>query len=706
MTYRPLIFMLLCTVLTQAALPQHSWAQETIKPNLVPEASSINTSAVKVDGPLSASHNDTQRPQKGATILALKASDDQLAQSVSKARAVKQVEAKAGTIPAEQIDEILHLAEAEMKSLAKSNDNKSGNQSDVDMTQGVSLNDIAPASGLFGKSKDKKGDESEESAAPLGQEQAATDEAKQDNKELSEEKDDARKDGVEDEADKAAAQSNDNQPVNNDTAISEKLDVDVSSKDMINIDLLDDDELMSEYVRAEIADALPKVIPQSYKQIEMSFAPLVKQVAPAVVNIHTKRVVTRRVSPFMNDPIFEQFFGGNMGMGGMSRRQVEGSLGSGVIVEKDGLIVTNAHVVKDAEEIIVVLPDGREYEARKALIDEPSDLALLRIDSEGVDLPFVTLRSSETSEVGDLVLAIGNPFGVGQTVTSGIISAQARASLNISDFNFFIQTDAAINPGNSGGPLLAMDGGVIGINTAIYSRSGGSLGIGFSVPSEMVASIIAAEKSRGGNINAPVIRPWMGITGQKLTKEISESLGLDTTQGVLIADIHIASPAIPAGLQVGDVVLSVNKKTVRDPSEMRYRMATLPMDVHANFETWRAGKILNIKVKAIAPPDKPARQETALSGNNPLSGATVLNINPAVIVEMGLKTSKGVVVKELKSNSYAARFLAPQDLIVGVNGRNVTDVDDLQKILKSSSGANGWNVTIERGGRSHQLVIR
>jgi serine protease Do len=446
-------------------------------------------------------------------------------------------------------------------------------------------------------------------------------------------------------------------------------------------------------------------VPESRAQISMSFAPLVKQVAPAVVNIYSKRVVTRRMSPFMSDPFFEQFFGDTFGFGGLTRKQVESALGSGVIVDDDGLIVTNAHVVRDSDEITVVLPDGREFEARKTLVDDPSDLALLRVELQSEKLPSVTLHPSETLEVGDLVLAVGNPFGVGQTVTSGIVSAQARSSLNINDFNFFIQTDAAINPGNSGGPLVDMRGGVVGINTAIFSRDGGSLGIGFAVPSEMVASIIAAEKSGADNGHG-VVRAWLGVTTQKITSDIADNLGLDMPQGVLIADMHPASPAMEAGLQVGDVVLSMNGKPVREPAEMRFRMATVPLGEEAVFVLQRRGAEKIVKVKAIAPPDKPPRNDTVLAGNTPLSGATIANVNPSVAVELGLSDENGVAIVNVDRRSQAARFVAPGDLVLSVNGRNVTDVNELLKVMETSSGANGWNLLLSREGRKRQIVVR
>ena len=453
------------------------------------------------------------------------------------------------------------------------------------------------------------------------------------------------------------------------------------------------------------AEAQDQTVPGNREQIQMSFAPLVKKVAPAVVSISTKRVITQRVSPFASDPFFDRFFGQNFG-GGLTRKRVQGALGSGVIVEADGLVVTNAHVIRGAEEITVVLADGREFDAKAVLTDEPSDLALLRVDAGGEALPHVTLESSEKLEVGDLVLAIGNPFGVGQTVTSGIVSAVARSNLNINDFNFFIQTDAAINPGNSGGALVAMDGGVIGINTAIFSKTGGSLGIGFSIPSEMVASVIAAEKS-GQSGDRGIVRAWTGIVAQKVTPDIAESLGLKTPHGVLIADMHPASPAKKAGLQTGDVVLAVNGKPVREPADMKFRMATVPLGSEAEFEVLRKEKTVTLHVAAIAPPDDPPREETLLSGNHPLSGATVANINPTVAVELGLGGEEsGVVVVSVDRRGQAVRIVSPGEIIIGVNGMEIKDVGNLQKALKRGSVNGVWQIVLSSGGRQRQVIVR
>lgn len=444
-------------------------------------------------------------------------------------------------------------------------------------------------------------------------------------------------------------------------------------------------------------------VPHSREQVQLSYSPLVKKVSPAVVNIYTKRVVRQRVSPFFSDPFFEQFFG--RGFGGMSREQVQSSLGSGLIIEEDGVVITNAHVVEGAEEISVVLKDGREFDAKISLADKSSDLAVLRADTKGEKLPSATLKPSENLEVGDIVLAIGNPFGVGQTVTSGIVSAQARSSLNINDFNFFIQTDAAINPGNSGGPLVAMDGTVVGINTAIYSRSGGSLGIGFAVPSEMVATVIAAEKT--GATNASAARPWFGGEGQTVTADIAESLGLDKPRGVLVSGLHPQSPAKKAGVRKGDVVVALNGRNVTDPAELKFRLATVPIGEMANLSVLRQGKVNVIKMRAMTPPNDPPQNKTTLQGRHLLNGATVANINPLNSVELGINDAKeGVVVLDLERRTQAARLFSVGDIIISVNDDDVEDVKDLQKEINQAAARGMYDVVVERNGRQSRIVIR
>lgn len=445
-------------------------------------------------------------------------------------------------------------------------------------------------------------------------------------------------------------------------------------------------------------------VPESTMQLNLSFAPIVKKVAPAVVNIYTKKDLSRAFrNPFMDDPFFSKLFGGEL-FGGRMRKYMESALGSGVIVSAQGLVVTNEHVVRGADQITVVLNDGNEYEATKVLADEASDLALLRIDESDREFPFVNLKPSESLEVGDLVLAIGNPFGVGQTVTSGIVSAQGRSSLDINDYNFFIQTDAAINPGNSGGPLVTMDGKVVGINTAIYSRSGGSLGIGFAIPSEMVASVIAASLN-GQTGDRGIIRPWIGVTAQNVTTDIANSLGLKNPNGAMVSQLHSASPFRDAGVKVGDIVLSVNDKTIRDAAELKFRIATVPIGKDAKVQIFRDGKRLEKTVSAIAPPENPPRNEVTLRGDHVLSGVTIANLNPAVSIELGLMgEEEGVVVIDAPRRGFF-RTVNPGDILMEVNGRKIDQPLDVEKALKAER-TNGPYLVIKSGGRISRLYLR
>lgn len=450
-----------------------------------------------------------------------------------------------------------------------------------------------------------------------------------------------------------------------------------------------------------------KEIPETRKQITLSFSPLVKEIAPAVVSISSTKIINTSSfqHPFLDDPFFAPFFGKrNFGGGSLNRKRVESSLGSGVIVRKDGLVVTNYHVIDGADEVTVIFADGLELETETILGDEPSDLALLKIKTDQKqDFPYAELKPSENLEVGDLVIAIGNPFGVGQTVTSGIVSALARPNLNINDYNFFIQTDAAINPGNSGGPLVSMDGKIVGINTAIYSRSGGSLGIGFAVPSEMVSIILSAEKS--GQVGEHgIARAWLGLSGQQIDTDLADSLGLDKPSGVLVTNIHDLSPAKKAGLEQGDAIIAINSKEIRDAAEMKFRWAQVPIGQKTTFTIVRKGKKKDIKIKAELPPDSPPRNETKLSGNNPLSGATISNINPAVSFELGLDIEEGIVVTDVDNTSPASRIVVSGDLLISINGKEITKVEEAQKAL--SKGGYSIDLTINRRGSLRRIMLR
>jgi len=441
-------------------------------------------------------------------------------------------------------------------------------------------------------------------------------------------------------------------------------------------------------------------VPTSPQQINLTFAPVVKMVAPAVVNIYTKKVVKQQaLSPFFDDPFFKQFFGDQFNFG-RSRERIQNALGSGVIVQPDGLVVTNNHVIDGADEIRVVLNDGREFPAKVVSQEEQLDLALVRIDTKGAKLPTLAFRDSDDLEVGDLVLAIGDPFGVGQTVTSGIVSGLARTRTGINDFGFFIQTDAAINPGNSGGALVTTDGKLVGINTAIYSRSGGSIGIGFAIPSNIVRAVVEAEASGG-----KLVRPWLGVTGEALSAEIAESLGFEKPGGVVVKELFAGGPADKAGLKPGDVLLAINGRDVQDPQGMAFRLATLPIGDAANVTIVRKGERLELPVQLVPAPREPEPDETWLEGEQPLIGAKVANLSPALGEELSVSGWKGVVITAIKRGSFARNLgLRPGDIIARVNGTNVESVDQLRELMSASQDE--WQLSIERDGKTKTVTVR
>jgi Do/DeqQ family serine protease len=443
-------------------------------------------------------------------------------------------------------------------------------------------------------------------------------------------------------------------------------------------------------------------VPTARDQVMLSFAPVVRKVAPAVVNIYSRKVERSAArSPLFDDPFFRRFFGDEFGFGGPVRERVRTSLGSGVIVDPDGTIITNVHVIKGADEVRAVLSDRREFDAKVVLTDKRTDLAVLKIDAGGERLPNVRIRDSDSLEVGDLVLAIGNPFGVGQTVTSGIVSALARTTVGVTDFAFFIQTDAAINPGNSGGALVTMDGGLVGINTAIYSRTGGSIGIGFAVPSAMVKAVLA------GRATGRVVRPWFGAASQSVTAKIAQSLGMGAPHGVLINKVHPQGPAAAAGIKVGDVVTAINGRLVNDPKALEFRLATLPVGGTARLDVLRSGKMRRVTIALSAPPEIPPRNAVVIGGVNPLRGARVANLSPALADEISLDTSlSGVVILEVGPRSIARRAgVRPKDIVRAVNGVEVASVRDLGQVLTEMEGSPRWRVTLERGGRSLTLAL-
>jgi Do/DeqQ family serine protease len=457
--------------------------------------------------------------------------------------------------------------------------------------------------------------------------------------------------------------------------------------------------LLALLLLAAPALAQNRVTPQSREQLQFSFAPVVRKTAPAVVNVYSRRTVRTAASPLFDDPLFRRFFGENSPFNAPAER-VQRSLGSGVLVAGNGTIVTNHHVIKDAEEVTIVLADRREFEAKVLRSDERTDLAVLKIDVKGEQLPFLELRDSDELEVGDLVLAIGNPFGVGQTVTSGIVSALARTAVGISDFRFFIQTDAAINPGNSGGALVGLDGRLVGINTAIFSRSGGSVGVGFAIPSVMIKAVLA-----GAGSEARIIRPWLGVSGQPVTADIAASLGLKRPMGVLLKEVTAGGPAAQAGLRVGDVVQSINGHEVEDAEALRFRVATLPVGGRARLATFRDGTHREVEIVLTAPPEDPPRDISELGGKTPLSGATIANLSPALADELGLDAAaRGVIILAVTARSPAARVgFAGGDMLATINGRNVTSVAQTRQLLAET--ARQWQLAIRREGKLLTITV-
>jgi Do/DeqQ family serine protease len=434
-------------------------------------------------------------------------------------------------------------------------------------------------------------------------------------------------------------------------------------------------------------NALPaagRSVPTNALSMRQSFAPVVKKAAPAVVNISSKRLVRQQADPFW------ELFGL-----GAPRNRVEGSLGSGVIVRPDGVIVTNNHVIEGGEEITVALADRREFPAKVLLADARADLAVLKIEVGAERLPTLAINDRGDTQVGDLVLAIGDPFGVGQTVTNGIISALNRTADPSGDAaSSFIQTDAPINPGNSGGALVDMNGDLLGINSFILSQSGTSSGVGFAVPAALVRRVVEAAVGGGHAL----IRPWLGARLQSVTPDMARSLGLTAPSGALVADVWPGGPAARAGLKQGDVMTSVDDRPVSDAGAVNFAIATHKPGEAVSVGVRRGGKTQTLSLRAEAPPATPARDEQTIGGRSPFTGATVVNLSPAVADELGLDPFlQGVMVSKVAGGPAAQVGLQPGDIVRNVNGRRIGTVRDLSAAVGGRAAA--WQVTIERGGQ-------
>ena len=435
-------------------------------------------------------------------------------------------------------------------------------------------------------------------------------------------------------------------------------------------------------------------VPQTAGELSLSFAPVVRETAPAVVNIYARQLVQDRTNPYAGDPFFDQFFQD------LNRPpRVQNSLGSGVIAGADGIVVSNYHVIADATDIRVVLADRREFAARVLLADPQGDLAVLKVDAKA-PLPALQLGDSDALQVGDLVLAIGNPFGVGQTVSSGIVSGLARSALQVGDgTGYFVQTDAPINPGNSGGALVDMRGRLVGINTAILTKDGGSNGIGFAIPSNLVASEIA--QARAGETRFR--RPWAGMTGQEVDGALAETLGMERPVGVMITALHPQSPFAAAGLTEGDVVLSLEDARVNTPQELLYRLSVLGEGAR-RMTFLKEGSPREAVVKLTPAPDVPDRQVTRVTEDVVLRGSVLARVNPAVIAELNLPVrAEGVVV--LESSDFAMNIgLQAGDILVAINGRAVATPADA--LAAAQEPSRRWQIDLIRGGKPKRVRFR
>jgi Do/DeqQ family serine protease len=443
------------------------------------------------------------------------------------------------------------------------------------------------------------------------------------------------------------------------------------------------------------ATAQERRVPASQAELRLSFAPIVQRVAPAVVNVYAAKIIQNR-NPLLDDPIFRRFFG----VPGQQPEQMQRSLGSGVMVDPSGLVVTNNHVIEGADQVKVALADKREFEAEIVLKDTRTDLAILRLKNVHEKFPTLDFANSDELQVGDVVIAIGNPFGVGQTVTHGIVSALARTQVGITDYQFFIQTDAAINPGNSGGALVDMTGRLVGINTAIFSRSGGSQGIGFAIPANMVRVVVASAKNGGKAVK----RPWLGARLQAVTPEIAETIGLKAPAGALVASVTPGSPAARAGLKLSDLIVSIDGQPVEDPNAFDYRFATRPLGGTSQIEVQRNGRPVKLTVALETAPDT-GRDEITITTPSPFQGAKVANISPALADELHLDSgAEGVVVTALTDDGMAANVgFRKGDIILVVNNKKIARTVDLERAVKEAGRL--WRITLIRGGQQIQVML-
>ena len=434
------------------------------------------------------------------------------------------------------------------------------------------------------------------------------------------------------------------------------------------------------------------------------FAPVVQPVLPAVVNIHASKIVkmSQQQMPFMNDPMFRQFFGQQFGQQDQQpQEQREHSLGSGVIVSSDGYILTNNHVVDGASDIKVSLKDKREFKAQVVGTDPKTDIAVLKIPVTG--LTPITFGDSARTQVGDFVLAIGNPFGVGETVTMGIVSATQRSNLGLEDYEDFIQTDAAINPGNSGGALINVHGDLIGINTAILTgeEGGGNEGVGFAIPVNMARGIMDQLVKNG-----KVSRGYIGVGIEAVTPDLAKAFGMATPEGALVGEVEPDSPGAKAGLQRGDIILAVDGQAVSDEHDLRLRIAGMSPGQTVKLEILRNGQKQTVSVTLIEYPDKTATASQGEPSSNALQGVQVDELTPQIAHELQLPANTtGVVITDVDASSAAAEAgLQRGDVIQEVNRQPISNVQQYEKAIRAS-GNGEVLLLINRGGATRYVAI-
>lgn len=435
-------------------------------------------------------------------------------------------------------------------------------------------------------------------------------------------------------------------------------------------------------------------------KLSTALAELADAVRPAVVNISTTSTVTMEEHPFgdmFNDPFFRRFFGDQFERG-QKRKYKSSSLGSGVIVSADGYIVTNNHVIKGADEIKVILHDKREFIGKVKGADPRTDLAVIKIEAK--DLPVARFGDARKLRTGDLVLAVGNPFALNQTITMGIVSAVGRSNIGLADFEDFIQTDAAINPGNSGGALVNTNGELVGVNTAIFSTSGGYMGIGFSIPSDMVKSVMDSIIKHG-----KVIRGWMGVSIQNLTEELAKSLNIKQTEGALVSGVEKGSPAEKAGLKRGDLIVQLDGKKVTDSTGLRNMVSATAPGANVKVKIIREGKELTLPLALGEYQEKKVVKKAEY--NNVLKGVTVQELTPSLREKLDLpENTAGVVVTNVGPDSPAHGLLLPNDLIQEVNRTTIESAQDFDQVVSKIGENDTVLLLISRGGGAIYLTIK